>query len=59
MRRNTPFTTSRGLTATYRLGEYEGLESAHQIACFIEEYPAFGSALLAHFSDLEQARKAA
>ncbi len=43
----------------YRLGEYEGLESAHQIACFIEEYPAFGSALLAHFNDLEQARKAA
>jgi hypothetical protein len=47
------------LTATYRLGEYEGLENAREVACFIEEYPAFGGALLAHFSDLEQARKAA
>lgn len=43
----------------YRLGEYEGLESAHETACFIEEYPEFGGALLAHFNDLEQARKAA
>ncbi|MFG0583005.1 antirestriction protein ArdA [Pseudomonas sp. zjy_9] len=43
----------------YRLGEYEGLENAHEIACFIEEYPEFGGALLAHFNDLEQARKAA
>ena len=23
---------------SYRLGEYEGLESAHEIACFIEEH---------------------
>jgi len=59
MRRNTPFTTSRVLTATYRLGEYEGLENAREVACFIAEYPAFGGDLLAHFSDLEQARKAA
>jgi len=44
---------------SYRLGEYEGLESANEIACFIEEYPAFGGALLAHVNDLEQARKAA
>ncbi len=43
----------------YRIGEYEGLESAHEIACFIEEYPEFGGALLAHFNHLEQARKAA
>ncbi|MCO7634961.1 antirestriction protein ArdA [Pseudomonas guariconensis] len=43
----------------YRLGEYEGLENAHEIACFIEEYPEFGGALLDHFNDLEQARKAA
>ena len=43
----------------YRLGEYEGLQVAHEIACFIEEYPDFGGALLAHFNDLEQARNAA
>jgi antirestriction protein len=39
----------------YRLGEYEGLQSAHEIACFIEEHPDFGGALLAHFNDLEEA----
>ncbi|SDA68950.1 Antirestriction protein [Pseudomonas sp. NFPP33] len=43
----------------YCLSEYEGLECAHEIACFVEEYPEFGGALLAHFNDLEQARKAA
>lgn len=43
----------------YRLDEYESLESAHETARFIEEYPEFGGALLAHFNDLEQARKAA
>lgn len=30
-----------------------------QIACFIEEHPDMGAALLAHFNDLDQARKAA
>nr|WP_234410140.1 antirestriction protein ArdA [Pseudomonas putida] len=43
----------------YRLGEYEGLERAHEVARFIEEYPEFGGALLTHFNDLEQTRKAA
>lgn len=44
----------------YSLGEYEGLESAHEIALFIEEYPEFGAALLSHFGgDLEDAKKAA
>ncbi|MNZ11895.1 Antirestriction protein (ArdA) [compost metagenome] len=43
----------------YRLGEYEGIDTAHEIACFIEEFPAFGGALLAHFSSIEEARKAA
>ncbi|AOE85993.1 antirestriction protein ArdA [Pseudomonas sp. TCU-HL1] len=43
----------------YHLGEFEGLQSAHEIACFIEEYPDFGGALLSHFNDLEHARKAA
>ncbi|HBX54617.1 antirestriction protein ArdA [Pseudomonas sp. UBA2684] len=43
----------------YPLGEYEGLQSAHELACFIEEYPEFGGALLTHFNDLEQAQQAA
>lgn len=44
----------------YRLGEYEGIQSAHDIACFIEDYPNLGGALLSHFGgDLEDARKAA
>ncbi|VXB75917.1 hypothetical protein PSEUDO8BK_40002 [Pseudomonas sp. 8BK] len=29
----------------YGLGEYDGLEHAHDIACFIEEYREFGGAL--------------
>lgn len=43
----------------YRLGEYEGLDTAHEIASFIEEYPEYGAALLDHFSDIDAARKAA
>ena len=43
----------------YNLGEYEGIEAAHEIAAFIEEHPDFGGALLAHTSDLEEAKKAA
>ncbi|MCY1268173.1 Antirestriction protein (ArdA) [compost metagenome] len=44
---------------SYRLREYEELESAHEMACFVDEYPEFGGALLSHFNDLELARKAA
>jgi len=45
---------------SYSLGEYEGLEAAHNIACFIEEYPEIGGEILNHFGgDLEDARKAA
>ena len=33
----------------YSLGEYEGIEAAHEIACFIEEYPDFGGELLNNF----------
>lgn len=44
---------------SYRVGEYERLERVRQIACFIEEHPDMGAALLAHFNDLDQARKAA
>ena len=43
----------------YDLGEYEGLEKAHETACFIEEYPEFGGALLAHVNEIDEARKAA
>lgn len=44
----------------YALGEYAGLEAAHEIACFIQEYPNFGGELLNNFGgDLEEARAAA
>ncbi|WP_044874631.1 antirestriction protein ArdA [Pseudomonas sp. LFM046] len=43
----------------YRLDEYEGLQAAHDIACFVEEYPDVGGALLVQSNDLEQARKVA
>jgi len=43
----------------YSLSEHAGLETAHNIACFIAEYPNFGGTLLAHCDDLEEARRAA
>ncbi|HDS1725600.1 antirestriction protein ArdA [Pseudomonas putida] len=43
----------------YALGEYEGITAAHDIACFIEEFPEFGGALLGYFSNLDEARRAA
>lgn len=43
----------------YALGEYEGINSAHEIAEFIEEYSEFGGALLNHLGDLDDARRAA
>ena len=44
----------------YRLGEYEGLEAAHEIACFIDEHPGIAGELLSHFGgDLGEAKKAA
>lgn len=44
----------------YALSEYEGLKTAHEIACFIEEYPDFGGELLNNFGgDLEEAKAAA
>lgn len=43
----------------YDLGEYEGIQSTHEIACFIEEHPEIGGELLNHFGgDLEDAKKA-
>ena len=43
----------------YSLGEYTGIDTAHEIAEFIEEFPDFGGALLNHFSTLDEARSAA
>ena len=43
----------------YGLGEYEGIETAHEIACFIDENPELGGELLNNFGgSLEDARKA-
>ena len=43
----------------YSLGEYEGIEAAHEIACFIEEYPDLAGELLSHFGgDMDEARTA-
>lgn len=43
----------------YTLSEYEGLESAHEIACFIDDYPDIGGHLLSEVGDLDEARKMA
>ncbi len=43
---------------SYRLDEYEGIDSAHEVACFIEEHDELGAELLAYYSDIEDARKA-
>ena len=42
------------------LNEYAGIETAHEVVCFIAEYPDFGGELLNHFGgDLEDAKTAA
>lgn len=44
----------------YALSKYESIETAHEVACFIAEYPDFGGELLNHFGgDLGEARTAA
>jgi antirestriction protein len=43
---------------SYRVSEYEGLESIHEVACFIEEHEELGAELLAHFSSIDEARTA-
>lgn len=43
----------------YSVSEYEGLESAHNVAVFIEEHGEIGGELLSHFGDsIEDATKA-
>lgn len=45
---------------SYALGEYAGIGIAHEVACFIAEYPEFGDELLNHFGgDLEESKTAA
>lgn len=45
--------------AGYNLGEYEGIDTAHEIACFIEEHGEIAGEVLNHFGgDLEEATKA-
>lgn len=43
----------------YSVSEYEGLEDIHNVACFIDEHPSFGSELLNYYSDVDEARQAA
>ena len=43
---------------SYRVSEYESLESVHAVACFIEEHGALGAELLAYFGDMDEAEKA-
>ena len=44
---------------SYSLHEYEGLQTAHEIACFIDEYPEVGAELLNHCGDIDEAKKMA
>ncbi len=39
---------------SYRVGEYEGVEGVHKVACFIDRYPEFGGELLNHCSNLDE-----
>lgn len=43
----------------YSLSEYEGLEVAHNTACFIEEFANFCGELLNYFCDIDEARRTA
>jgi len=43
----------------YSVSEHQSLESVHFVACFIQEYPAFGGELLNYYSDLDEASEAA
>lgn len=43
----------------YSVSEWSGIEELHEVACFIEEYPGIGGALLSQFCDnFEDARRA-
>ena len=41
------------------MSEYEGIERAHEVACFIEEHGEIAGELLSHFGDsIDDAQKA-
>lgn len=41
----------------YRISEYEGIQAAHEIACFIEQHGEMGAALLNdYYDDIEAAQ---
>lgn len=43
----------------YQVGEYEGIEEIHEIACFLGEHPGIAGELLNHFcGNVEEARRA-
>lgn len=43
----------------YSVSEYSGIDELHEIACFIDENPGIGGALLSQFcDDLDEARRA-
>ncbi|WP_417535112.1 antirestriction protein ArdA [Methylophaga sp.] len=45
--------------AGYSVPEYEGIERAHEVACFIEEHGEIAGDLLSHFGDsIDDAQKA-
>lgn len=44
---------------SYALSEYEGIQTAHEIALIIEEYPDFGGELLNRYVDIDEARRIA
>jgi antirestriction protein len=45
--------------AGYLVSEYEGIERAHEVACFIEEHGEIAGELLSHFGDsIDDAQKA-
>ncbi len=43
----------------YSLGEYASIQNAHEVACFIEDFPEFGGELLNYYCDIDEARKTA
>ena len=44
---------------SYRVGEFEGIESVHEVASFIAGYPQYGAELLDYFGTVDEARKTA
>lgn len=44
---------------SYRVGEFEGIESVREVAIFIADYPQFGAELVTYFGHVDEARKTA